>query len=127
MRQTGYILFTTQIEQYHEDGYFFPDCRPADTVVASIKADHARLVDDQPQFTDYCGDLLMYDFGLLNYAKDPRILDMVGQLIRMASTDQSDRWRPAQYGSHLMTLTAETVVCDFCQVHKKRENWRNII
>ena len=34
-----------------------------------------------PEFRDNCSVLLSHDLGFLNYARDPKILDMVAQLI----------------------------------------------
>lgn len=75
------MLSAGQVEQYHEDGYVVADYRLSAQVIAAIKADHQHLITRHPQFSDYCGALLLYDLGFLNYARDPHILDMVEQLI----------------------------------------------
>ncbi len=75
------MLSDTEIAHYRDKGYVFPNYRlPADTL-ARIREDHARLLESHPEFRDNCPDLLSYDAGFLNYARDPAILDMVAQLI----------------------------------------------
>uniref|UniRef100_UPI00248E2DD3 phytanoyl-CoA dioxygenase family protein n=1 Tax=Thalassobaculum salexigens TaxID=455360 RepID=UPI00248E2DD3 len=75
------MLTETEIAQYHDKGYVFPKYRlPPDTLQA-IRDDHDRLLARHPEFRDNCPDLLTFDSGFLNYARDPAILDMVAQLI----------------------------------------------
>lgn len=78
------MLSDAQIAHYHDQGYVFPDYRlPAD-VLEAIRADHDRLLarfPQHPEFRDNCPALLNYDFGFLDYARNPDILDMVEQLI----------------------------------------------
>ena len=75
------MLSDAEIAQYHDKGYVFPDYRlPLETLEA-IRADHDRLLARHPEFRDNCPDLLTFDSGFLNYARDPVILDMVSQLI----------------------------------------------
>lgn len=75
------MLSDSEIAQYHDRGYVFPDFKlPADTL-AEIRADHDRLLARYPEFRDNCSDLLGFDTGFLNYARNPEILDMVAQLI----------------------------------------------
>ena len=95
------MLTSEQIEQYREEGYTIPAYRLPSETVAAIKADHARLIERLPQFSDYCGALLMYDFGFLNYAKNPDILDMVEQLIGpdIALWNSSLFAKPARVGT----------------------------
>ena len=74
-------LSEKEIEQYHEDGYVIPKYRlPKDTLKA-IKDDHNRLLVRFPEYRDYCPMLLAHDLSFLNYARDPKILDMVEQVI----------------------------------------------
>ena len=75
------MLTPEQIARYHRDGFVVPDYRLPEETVAAIRADHTRLVDRCPEFVDYCNNLLRYDLGYLNYARNPGILDMVEQLI----------------------------------------------
>lgn len=75
------MLSHAQIDRYHQDGYLVPDFRLPSKTIDAIKADHARLVANYPQYSDYCGALLLHDFRFLNYARNPDILDMVEQLI----------------------------------------------
>merc|ERR1712107_624070 len=71
-----------EIDQYREDGYVIPkDFRLPGHVIERIKEDHARLLRDHPEFSDYCGALLAFDLTFLNHARNPDILGMVKQLI----------------------------------------------
>ena len=75
------MLSPDQIYQYHEQGYVIPDYRLSDDIIEEIKIAHKRLITKSPQFSDYCGALLIEDLSFLNYARDQNILDMVSQLI----------------------------------------------
>lgn len=75
------MLNEAQIAHYHEHGFVVPDYRLALDVIASIREAHDRLVLRYPELRDYCPNLLAYDLGFLNYARDPEILDMVEQVI----------------------------------------------
>ena len=75
------MLTEQQISQYHQDGYVIPDFRLPESTLAAIRADHDRLLQHHPEFQDYCPSLLKYDLSFLNYARNPDILDMVGQVI----------------------------------------------
>ncbi len=95
------MLTTEQIAQYQRDGYVIPDYRMPEETLEAIKADHARLIAAHPEVSDYCGALLLYDFGFLNYAKNPDILDMVEQLIGpdIALWNSSLFAKPARVGT----------------------------
>jgi ectoine hydroxylase-related dioxygenase (phytanoyl-CoA dioxygenase family) len=95
------MLSKQQIEQYGENGYVVPDYRLPEETLSAIKADHAQLVEAHPQFSDYCGALLLCDFGFLNYATNPHILDMVEQLIgpNIALWNSSLFAKPARVGT----------------------------
>ena len=57
------MLSDSEIAQYHDRGYVFPDFKlPADTL-AEIRADHDRLLARYPEFRDNCSDLLGFDTG----------------------------------------------------------------
>lgn len=75
------MLTDAQITEYHDQGYVVPDYRLPDTELEDIRARHACLLERHPEFRDNASVLLTYDLGFLNYARDPRILDMVEQLI----------------------------------------------
>lgn len=78
------MLTADQITHYHDHGYVFPDYRLAPDLLEKIRADHDRLLAEQPdhpEFRDNCPALLGYDFRFLNYARNADILDMVEQLI----------------------------------------------
>lgn len=78
------MLSEEQIAHYHDKGYVFPDFRLAESTLEAIRADHDRLLEahpEHPEFRDNCSALLSHDFGFLNYARNPDILDMVEQLI----------------------------------------------
>ena len=96
------MLSTTQIDQYHQDGYVVPDYRLPNETIHAIKIDHARLIERYPQFFDYCGALLLHDFRFLNYARNPDILDMVEQLIGpdIALWNSSLFAKPARTGTY---------------------------
>jgi len=75
------MLSGAEVEQYNRDGYVIPDFRLASETISEIREAHDRLLAKHPEFRDYCPSLLAYDTGFLNYARDPDILDMVGQVI----------------------------------------------
>ena len=95
------MLSQSQINQYHEDGYVVPDFRLPNEIIDSIRDDHNRLISRHPEFTDYCGALLVYDVAFLNYARNPEILDMVEQLIgpNFALWNSSLFAKPAKVGT----------------------------
>ena len=64
------MLSPDQIHQYHEQGYVIPDYRLSDDTIEEIKIAHKRLIAKSPQFSDYCGALLIEDLSFLNYARD---------------------------------------------------------
>jgi len=74
-------LTADQINSYHENGYVIPDYRLADDVLVNIRRDHDRLILNYPEFRNYCPNILAYDLSFLNYARFPKILDMVEQVI----------------------------------------------
>lgn len=95
------MLTQGQIEQYHRDGYVTPDFRlPAD-VIEDIKDAHSRLVDRNPEFSDYCSAVLAYDTWYLTVARRPEILDMVEQIIgnNIALWNSSFFAKPARVGT----------------------------
>ena len=95
------MLSPDQIHQYHEQGYVIPDYRLSDDTIEEIKIAHKRLITKSPQFSDYCGALLIEDLSFLNYARDQNILDMVSQLIGpdIALWNSSFFAKPAKIGT----------------------------
>ena len=95
------MLTEDQIAQYHRNGYVIPDYRIDSYTINAIKAAHERLLKNHPEFHDYCGALLVYDLGFLNYARNPDILDMVEQLIgpNIALWNSSLFAKPARVGT----------------------------
>ena len=95
------MLTAPQVEQYHRDGYVVPDYRVSDQVLEDIRSAHARLVSRHPEFADYCSALLAFDPWYLTIARDPAILDMVGQVIGddIALWNCSFFAKPARVGS----------------------------
>ena len=75
------MLTTAQVSQYHENGYTIPNYRLSDETLADIRRDHDRLIQNYPEFRNYCPNVLAYDLSFLNYARAPEILDMVEQVI----------------------------------------------
>jgi ectoine hydroxylase-related dioxygenase (phytanoyl-CoA dioxygenase family) len=78
------MLTAAQIADYHEKGYVVPDYRLSGEVLEDIREAHAQLLarhPKHPEFRDNCPALLSYDLRFLNYARNPKILDMVEQLI----------------------------------------------
>ena len=76
------MLTAEEVERYQRDGYVVPEAfRLPAPVLDSIKARHAALLADHPEFRDYCPALFNHDRGFLDYAADPAIIDMVAQLI----------------------------------------------
>ena len=75
------MLSPAEIEQYHENGYVIPDFRVRPEVLEAIKVRHAALLQQRPDFRDYCPALLEHDRDFLGYADNRDILDMVQQLI----------------------------------------------
>ena len=79
-------LTPEQVATYREKGWVTPtQFRFPPETLERIKGEHARFVeryaDSHPEFADYCGAILNYDLGFLNYARDPDILNMVAQCI----------------------------------------------
>ena len=75
------MLSGAEIKQYHEDGYIIPDFHLSDEALEDIGARHARLVEQRPDFRNFCPSLLAHDTAFLAYARIPAVLDMVGQVI----------------------------------------------
>jgi ectoine hydroxylase-related dioxygenase (phytanoyl-CoA dioxygenase family) len=75
------MLTAEQITEYREKGYVVPDYRLSDEVLKDIREAHTQLLARHPEFRDNCSALLSHDLRFLNYARDPKILDMVSQLI----------------------------------------------
>ena len=81
MKGLRHMLTQEQVAQYHRDGYVVPDFRlPAETLEA-IQTDHTRLVNNHPEFRNYCPTVLAYDLAFLNHVRIPAVLDMVEQVI----------------------------------------------
>ena len=95
------MLSPDQINQYREQGYVIPDYRLSTDTIEDIKLAHHRLIERSPQFSDYCGALLIEDLSFLNYARDQNILDMVSQLIGpdIALWNSSFFAKPAKIGT----------------------------
>ncbi|MFT6580554.1 MAG: ectoine hydroxylase-related dioxygenase (phytanoyl-CoA dioxygenase family) [Alphaproteobacteria bacterium] len=94
------MLNEAQVAQYHEDGYVIPDFKVPEDMLAEIRMHHTRLVENRPEFIDYCPSVLAYDTAFLNYARIPDVLDMVGQVIGpdFALWNSSFFAKPAQTG-----------------------------
>jgi len=75
------MLSDGELAHYHEHGYVIPNYRVPEATLQRIREDHARLIAREPRFSDYCPYLLAHDVGFLNYARDPTIVDMVGQIL----------------------------------------------
>jgi ectoine hydroxylase-related dioxygenase (phytanoyl-CoA dioxygenase family) len=75
------MLNDEQIAEYREKGYVVPDYRLSHDVLEDIREAHTQLLARHPEFRDNCAALLSHDLRFLNYARDPKILDMVEQLI----------------------------------------------
>lgn len=95
------MLTQMQVAQYRRDGFVIPDYRLPTQTIEAIKADHAALIERMPEFSDYCGALLLHDFRFLNYAKNSDILDMIEQLIGpdIALWNSSLFAKPARIGT----------------------------
>ena len=75
------MLTRTQLERYREDGYVVPDYRLPEETVEAIRADHDRLLANDPEYVNYCPNVLAFDLAFLNHARIPAILDMVEQVL----------------------------------------------
>ena len=95
------MLSTSEIEQYHRDGYVIPDYRLDATIIDEIKTAHDRLLDKHPEFVDYCPALLAYDRGFLNIGRHPDLVAMVDDLIgpNFALWNSSFFAKPAHVGT----------------------------
>jgi len=95
------MLSPIEISQYQSDGYVTPDFRLSDSVLSDIRTSHDRLVDQHPEFSDYCPALLAYDTSFLDVARNPDILSLVAQLIGgdIALWNSSFFAKPARVGS----------------------------
>ncbi|MEM7032331.1 MAG: phytanoyl-CoA dioxygenase family protein [Chloroflexota bacterium] len=95
------MLTNEQIAQYHQDGFITPDFRLPDSVVDDIGQAHKRLVEQHPEFSDYCSALLAFDTWYLTVARIPEILNMVAQVIGedVALWNSSFFAKPAKVGT----------------------------
>jgi len=95
------MLTSSEIEQYHHDGFVTPDFRLDETTLDDIREAHARLVNRHPEFSDYCSAVLAYDTWFLTVARRPEILDMVEQVIGsdIALWNSSFFAKPAKVGT----------------------------
>lgn len=86
---------------HHCNGYVVPDYRIVSNTTNAIMSDHERLLKNHSGFHDYCGALLVYDLGFLNYAQNPEILDLGEQLIglNIALWNSSLFEKPARVGT----------------------------
>ena len=75
------MLTPDQIAQYHDNGYVVPDFQVPAEALEAIKTRHNALLDDHPEFRDYCPALFDYDLGFRDFAANHSIIDMVEQLI----------------------------------------------
>ncbi|MEM7025476.1 MAG: phytanoyl-CoA dioxygenase family protein [Pseudomonadota bacterium] len=75
------MLSEQEVQQYQDDGYVIPDFRLPAEALEEVRGAHDRLLARHPEFRDYCSCLLAYDTGFLNVARNPDILQMVGQVI----------------------------------------------
>jgi len=75
------VLSQKEIATYHQQGYITPQFKLPTTTITAIRDRHQLLLDQYPQFNNYCPALLAYDKSFLEFAKNPQILDMVEQLI----------------------------------------------
>ncbi len=95
------MLTNEEIEHYHRDGYVTPDFHLPEDVLEDIRSAHSRLVEQQPEFNDYCSALLAFDTWYLTVARRPEILDMVAQVIGddIALWNSSFFAKPARVGT----------------------------
>lgn len=95
------MLSEQEIKKYHRDGYVTPDFRLPDVLLGDIKAAHWRLVENHPEFADYCSALLAFDTWYLTIARRPEILDMVAQILGedVALWNSSFFAKPARIGT----------------------------
>ena len=75
------MLSNDQIAEYNERGYVTPDFRIPEETLERIRGLHDQLISKHPEFYNYCPTLLAYDTAFLEVAKDPKILEMVTQVI----------------------------------------------
>ncbi|MGY9054190.1 MAG: phytanoyl-CoA dioxygenase family protein [Alphaproteobacteria bacterium] len=76
------MLTDAQVAQYHDVGYVIPQqFAIGEEALEDLRARHSRLVEKHPEFRNYCSNILAFDLAFLNYARDPRILEMVEQCI----------------------------------------------
>ena len=75
------MLNKQQIEFYNENGYVIPNFLLPEDIINEISGHCDRLLIKNPEFKDFCPNVLKYDVGFLNFARNPKILDMVEQLI----------------------------------------------
>ena len=95
------MLSSTEIEQYHRDGYVTPDFQLDESVIEDIRDAHDRFIAKHPEYSDYCSALLAYDTWFLTVARIPVILDMVAQVIGddIALWNTSFFAKPARVGT----------------------------
>jgi len=95
------MLSRAEVAHYSEHGFVIPDFTLDAKIVEDIKRRHARLLENHPEFTDYCPALLAFEPGFLKYARNPDLLDMVCQLIGddIALWNSSFFAKPARVGT----------------------------
>ena len=139
------MLTSSQVDQYHRDGYVIPDYRVKENTIEAIRSDHSRFVERYPEFEDYCPALLVYDMTFLNYARDNEILDMVAQLIgpnialwnssffakpptigsRTPWHQDGEYWPHVRYGLQLTNPPWRTDVCRLFLGPTENDAWQN--
>ena len=75
------MLNKQQVEFYKKNGYVIPNFQLSESIVNEISDHCDRLLSKNPEFKNFCPNVLKYDVGFLNFARIPNILDMVEQLI----------------------------------------------
>ena len=95
------MLSQSQIDRYHENGYLIPNYCLSDDTLVDIKSAHSKLVEQLPQFVDYCPAILPHDPSFVRFARNDDLLDMVAQLIGedIALWNSSFFAKPARVGS----------------------------
>jgi ectoine hydroxylase-related dioxygenase (phytanoyl-CoA dioxygenase family) len=75
------MLSDKQVKEYNEKGFTILDYELSQSDLDEIKSMHANILEQHPEFRDYCPTLLKYDRNFLKYSQDPEILNCVKQVI----------------------------------------------
>ena len=75
------MLSEKQIKEYFQNGYIIPDFKMDENDLLEIEKLHNQLINNYPEFYNYCPAILEYDKNFLKYCLNINILNYVEKLI----------------------------------------------